>query len=213
MRALFVFGAVALYIGCAFVTPSQANVHAMVMAAGRLKPASVTSLLSAASKPIMTITDTVKKVAKDPKTTVLVDAAGKALSGDKKAAITSATSVAVSALPDVQTVARTLSKVIAKHDDRMTAAFAALMANTADASVKAQFERIEWAAEKADPRLCKTLADNNVVTTGSAAPSFGDLLALCLARTTGDATRCSQIDSVTGAALKSACDEGLASQG
>lgn len=68
-----------------------------------------------------------------------------------------------------------------------------------------QLERIEWATKKQDVRLCK-----DVLTADAAGGKPGDYLALCLARVTGDYSRCMQIDPLEASLLKHLCDEELA---
>ncbi len=45
MRALFVFGSIALYIACAFVAPSEANLRAFAEDVSRIRSLNVAAVL------------------------------------------------------------------------------------------------------------------------------------------------------------------------
>lgn len=196
MRTLSVFGCIALYVACAFVTPSEANVRAMAKSVMKYRPELSAKAVNSA---ITRTTGVITYVAASPKATVLVESASKAA----KQHVTALTSAAASS------VASQLSAAVSSQKINMQTAFTSLIAEETDEALKKQFERIEWAAQKADPRFCRTLSETAGGAIDSAAPTFGDLLALCLARTTGDVSRCGQIDPASAPALRRACDEGL----
>lgn len=171
MRALFIFGSIALYIACAFVPPSEANVRSFAEKAKRLQLSSVD-------------------------TSVLVDTASKALDGVKNVATLRQAAVLVPS-----------SKAVLEH---VTSSVSDFVVTESSAALRSQFERIRWAATKSDPRLCKVLAESRSDVVESGKPSFGDLLAFCLAETTGEPRRCDQIDAVNASSLYDACVKELA---
>ncbi len=89
-----------------------------------------------------------------------------------------------------------------------TSSVSALLANNAIPALRVQFERIRFAELKLSPRLCRDLVNPDANEAEDGSVTFGNLLSLCLARTTNDASRCSAIPDRQHA-LKQACLEGL----
>lgn len=170
MRALFVFGSIALYVALAFVSPSEANIHALS-----------------------------KKVAE------LADTHASTLVDDVSNGLSAALPVATSAIETAET--------LLQNPESIASSISTIASSEASSVMRTQFERIQWAVGKGDPKLCKTLGESSLNEADSGKPTFGDLLAFCLAATTRELTRCEKISTVTAPALKDACIKGLDSEG
>ncbi len=210
MRSLSIFGAIALYIACAFVPPSEANVHAMVTHVAKIRSLNTTAFTQhltptpAQVKQVKALAN--KAVALSPKT-IVTDTAS-ALKNVKAKKVTQAATKTVGILvPDPKAAALKLAQNFIAPVPAGSSLFRNLLTSEQDPIIRKQLERIEWAANKNDPRLCKALGETETFTT----PSLSDLLALCLARTTRDSSRCLQIDE-TNPAFRHACTEELAPQ-
>ncbi len=175
MRALCVFGSIALYIACAFVPPSQANFHAFAAMAKDL------SALDSAA-----VVSRVTGALEQANTRAVID----------------------SLIPDPQTVLETVADTLISSGGQ-TEYLSGLAIAEQNPALRLQFERIQWAASRQDPRLCKLLSEFHPVDAHADIPTLGDLLALCLAETTREASRCNQIDPVTAPSLTVACRNDL----
>lgn len=182
MRALCIFGSVALYILCALVPPSQANFRAFTAMAKDLSSLDSTAIVSRV--------------------------AGALDQTNARSAVDAAYSNAVSLVPDSKTVLKTVAhSVIGANGGTTTLA---LLANAErDNGLRLQFERMLWASSNHDPRLCNLLSEFYPQKPEAGLPTLGDLLALCLAETTREANRCGQIDPVTAPALLETCRKDL----
>lgn len=121
----------------------------------------------------------------------------------------------LAARPEVKQVAKKVVKTAVKQSAKVaasvlttkniTTAWTALKGKIEDPAVLDVLGRIEWAAGKADIRLCQDL----VIKPGV---SPGDAVALCIARVTGNADHCLQIDAVRSPMLSKMCREALATE-
>ena len=191
MRALFVFGSIALYIACAFVQPSQANLRSFAERAMRLHALHSSSLVAAG---------------RNASVTTLVDTATNVV---KTATATRPLRHAANLIPTPAAVVSTVSNAIVGAGNHASSLSVFVNAETNQA-LRTQFERIQWAVMKSDPRLCNVLSESNMGSIDNGSPTFGDLLAFCLAETTRESGRCDQIDPVTASALHEACVKELA---
>ena len=121
------------------------------------------------------------------------------------------TNVAETVAPIPKTVGTIVASLL--HGAPSSSQLSTLEENEKDPILRTQFERIRWAATKGDPRLCKDLLEGSAKQSEGGNPSFGDLLALCLARSTHEAIRCTQMSIGASPSLRAACDEGLDTQG
>ncbi len=211
MRTLLIFGTIALYLVCAFVPPSQANIRAAAAEVMHMKSGDASAFVSTVVHHIDTIVKSsipLEEIASNAHATVLVDVASSIAQGDRKAALNNAVHFAVGVAPNIKKAAKSLVKSIA-NSSVASSPFTLLTENEKNPTIKKQLERIDWAANRSDPKLCKALAETNSVTDVKDVPQFGDLLALCLARVMHDAARCGQINSASASALRAACTEGL----
>lgn len=195
MRTFFVFGSIALYIACAFVQPSEANLRGFAEKAEALDSSGIVSQVTNVfdSGNTQTLIDSVKN---DANVSTLVD---------------TATNARTALIPDSGTMLNALTRSLTATSGRVSS-LSDLLETEQNAALRSQYERIQWAVQKSDPRLCKVLGESNLERTDAGNPTLGDLLAFCLAETMHDATRCTQIDGHTAPALLAACTEGLDQQ-
>lgn len=171
MRALLVFGFIALYVGLAFVPPSEANIHALAKQAQSLTDTDVSTLVETAQNGLH------------------------------------------AAIPLADSAIKKATELVS-NPTRINASLSGLVTFGASSAMKAQLERIQWAAAKGDPKLCKNLGELMMNTTDTAGtPSFGDYLAFCLAAVTKEISRCDQISTETAPSLYSACQKALDDRG
>ncbi len=193
MRSLFIFGTIALYVVCAFVPPSQANIETVAAQVLQMKKGNASAVV---------------KATLDPRVTVLVDAASRVVQGDRSGVFKDVAHFAVGVAPDIKKAKMSLVKSIGNRPVK-SSPFTLLVENEKNPIIRKQLERIDWAVGKSDPKLCKTLEETHSIADATGVPQFGDLLALCLARVMHDSARCSQIDGAFASTLRSACTEGL----
>lgn len=172
MRSLITFGCLALFLGSAFITPSEDNVLARAESARTLVESTVRGAVALQSVPhsreIVSTVDVLRRVAKS-------GAVSKAVSIVRRPVVTSKE-------------------------------WKSLLKEKNSESLQTALEEIDFAARKHDPRLCLTLDPSQSDRAQFTSPTIGDLLALCLAKVSADFERCSAIDPVTGATLRSICE-------
>lgn len=152
-----------------------------------------------------------QQIASNPHVTELVDTAGKKTGTAISAGVlSSAAATLKNVLPTPVKAVKKVSKIVAQPTVRRSNEWKTILASEGDKHLQELYESVDWAQRKSDVRLCKDL--DPAVHTGSpsvAGPTIGDILALCLAKATGDAARCGQIDASTASALKSVCETEL----
>ncbi len=196
MRTFFVFGSIAFYIACAFVQPSEANLRGFAEKAQALDSSGL----------VAQVTD----VFHSGKSEALVDSVKSGV--NVSTLVDSATHAGTSLIPDSGTMLKALTQSIVGAADHPSS-FSELVNAEKNSALRSEYERIQWAIQKAEPRLCKVLGESNLGKGDAGSPTLGDLLAFCLAQTTHESTRCAQIDARTVPALLAACTEGLDQQG
>lgn len=214
MRSLLVFGITIAFIASAFVSPSEANFRSLAERAkatieqrtkGSLPGTGIPSAaeLQKAAKLMQTL-------AKDPRVTVLREDALKTAKTQNYSGLwKSAAGLLTKALPASQGIARSVTgRLMEKGGTQAASRWSGLVSAEKDPVLRKQLERIDWAVQKGDARLCRELTLGEVIDDGNG-PSTGDLLALCLAKVLGEGDRCSQMSDAS-AALRTVCLEELA---
>ncbi|OGJ63070.1 hypothetical protein A3A67_03300 [Candidatus Peribacteria bacterium RIFCSPLOWO2_01_FULL_51_18] len=204
MRSLWVFGLTAIFIATAFVPPTVANFLGFTERARatieRRTKASLTSGDIPGVADLKKAANLMKTLSKDPRTSVLVeDSKGKMYSDLLKKSASALESV----LPEPKKNLKKAVNEILSNPAKTSGRWVSLLQDEKQPKLRKQYERIEWATEKNDLRLCR-----EIESVDSASPAYGDLLAFCVARVTRSVTRCGQIGA--GAKLlKSICKEEL----
>lgn len=165
MRALCTFGIIALFIGSAFIAPSEANVLAQ---AEQARAQVVTTVRGAVSS--------------------------------------SQADVLLSVLPSPAKVFHRAVRTVIRTPVVTSKQWTSLLSKEKATGLQKVLEEIDFAARKHNPRLCASLDPATADRSQFVSPTLGDLLALCLAKVSADPERCSQIDPVSGASLKSICE-------
>lgn len=215
MRTLCTFGFLALFIGSAFITPSQANVVARAEQARAQVQTTVRGAL-------------VKGSTVDPASALRASAlltralqnesASKAVSSalrqhasasEVKGALSTSLDALSLALPTPKKVVSHVVRSVVRTPVVTSKQWKSLLASKNSPALKRALEDIDFAARKHDPRFCRSLDPSLVDRSNFSAPTVGDLLALCLAKVSADPDRCSTIDPETGAVLRTICEAEL----
>jgi hypothetical protein len=216
MRSLLVFGITAAFIACAFVPPSQQNFiaraeQAKVQVAERTKAALGTAGLPS-SADLKRAAALMKSLSKDPNVTTLLEKAEKGVRvADQIAILQKAADALKTVSPSPKKiVSRVVHKaVVSVTGVQPSARWKEIVETEKNSDLRLQLERVDFAARKGDVRLCKEIS-NAEFANHAGFPATGDLLALCLAKITGESSRCDQINSNLFVPLKPVCTEELA---
>ncbi len=214
MRTLLTFGAIGLYLATAFTPPGQGVLQSRMDTAKAAIGGEARTVLigegSAALKQIQTAAKLVKAMSKDPKVSVLLEQAGKKVgTSDPVGLLAKSASLLSSVAPTPKKVISKVVSMVVPTLVKPSQEWKQVVANEKDPMLKHLYEEIDWAGHKSDVRLCKEIDPSVASLSSKDGPTIGDLLALCLAKATADASRCEQIDSTTAPELKSICESEL----
>lgn len=226
MRTFLVFSVIALYIAVAFVPPSSQNLQAAMLQLNESRLFTgihVGSVTAAGQKVDLLATagllkELATKVATTSPQSVVSGASGK----EYAEKITQAAGV-IAAIGGKSTdelkvdlrneLAKKAAEAIqniGKGKPAGSIAWKRILKNEVDPVVLEQLQLIQAAIVAGDVRLCGALpyaapVERTADGTTYMTPSHGDYLAYCLARVTGEGSRCDQIDERIAPALQTAC--------
>ncbi len=208
MRSALVFIALVAFVAVAFVPPTQESLHANAAFISSLhdkaEGASVSvkavsdvayDFVNALGIKFGTNATAAVEYAKNLQSTVK-----KAQSGDARAILSLAkdqTAVAVQTAVTARLKKLVAGKPIAPG----------VLSAEEKLLYKEQLRLIEQAVQESDVRVCAQLRPAK--SAPEKAPSAGDFMALCVARVTGSASRCLQIDATVSVPLKRLCEQSL----
>lgn len=226
MRLFLVFAIIALYIAVAFVPPSTQNLQAAMLQLNESKmfdgfhigngalpggnidlAATASSLRDLASRVGAAVPQTLPSAESGKQyADRLADAAGvlTALGGK------SSEELKVDLRNELAKKAAETIQNIGRGKPKGSGAWWVMLRNEMDPVVLEQLHLIQAAIVAGDVRLCgelpyavpvQRMIDGAMLMT----PSRGDYLAYCLARVTGEGTRCEQIDDRISPALQTVC--------
>ena len=209
MRSLLLIGAIAVFIGCALTVPNGASVSARIIENTNTidlsgvktffsgNPVSSVQLLRAGA-----VLDNAARIPAVQTAMKTVDTSKKVIETISAVDPFSEGSFVTpsSAIQTIGSVAKTVTTALSQ--DQPTDALAAAIA-TSDQHQKDLLQKISWARDKGDVRLC---SDALVVAREL---KVGDVLALCLALVNHESDRCVQISDQP---LQDLCQSALAPQ-
>lgn len=212
MRSLVLIGAIALFIGTALVPPGGTSVGATII--DGVSTVDVSQMKSFFSgnpvSPVQLIRAGVvlDNAARMPTVQTAVRTVGGTQAAETVSALSAiaAGDKEVTPLEAVTAVASTGKKFAAAlmPMEGTTDALSSAIAD-ADPAGKRVLEKISWARDKNDVRLCP---DALVAIDSSTGLKNGDVLALCLALVNREHGRCAQVESIE---LSELCESALAS--
>ncbi|MDD5055999.1 MAG: hypothetical protein PHZ00_07090 [Candidatus Peribacteraceae bacterium] len=212
MRSLVLIGAIGLFIGTALVPPGGASVGAMIMNdSTAIDTVAVKSFFSGnpvSAVQLLRASAVLDNAARTPVVQTAIRTVGgtqavETVSSLSAIATGDDTLTSQEAVTAVTSVAKTIGETLASKEDS-TEVLASAIAN-ADPALKRVLEKISWAKDKKDVRLC---SDALGAIESSSGQMIGDMLALCLALVNGEDDRCFQIGDSGHSAL---CHTALAS--
>ncbi len=226
MRIFLVFAIIALYIAVAFVPPSAQNLQAAMVQLTDTKFFDGfhvgTVNIPGKNIDVTTVTEALKDLAAragSAQQLVTSGAQGKDISGTLSAAATLLSAAAGTSGEQLEVdmrnaLAKKASEVITnigKTKTDSSAAWRRVLKAETDPVVLEQLHIIQDAILSGDVRRCAALAYVSQEQRGSDAhgvlytPGHGDYLAYCLARVTGEGSRCDQISGGITPALDAVC--------
>ncbi len=119
-----------------------------------------------------------------------------------------ASTVFSSVVPTPRKIVSRVTHIVSPHIPR-SHEWKSLLSNEKNPLLKDALESIDWAQRTSDVQLCRGFDSSFAKTTLDTAPTRGDLLALCLAKVSGNDSRCRQIDPRTAYELKAVCETEL----
>lgn len=212
MRSLLTFGCLMLFVGSAFITPSEANVVARAEQARSQVQTTIRGTLLTGKVPdardIKTATDVLRRISKSESATTAVSTVLKRGENvdDLRRVLSSSADVLTSTLPIPQRVVSRAVRSVVRQPVVTSKQWKSLLTAKNSPDLQNALEEIDFASRKHDPRLCLTLDPSRVDRTSFVSPTIGDLLALCLAKVSADPERCTAIDPLTGATLRKICE-------
>ncbi len=212
MRSLCTFGCLALFVGSAFITPSEANVLARAEQARSQVQTTVRGALLSGKVPdardITSASDILRRIAKSESASQAVSTVlkrGESVD-DLRTVLSSSADVLTSTLPTPSRVVSRAVRSVTRQPVVTSKQWKSLLGAKNDPALQKALEEIDFASRKHDPRLCLTLDPSTTDRTSFVSPTIGDLLALCLAKVSANPERCTAIDPLTGATLRSICE-------